>query len=124
MIFHLQKIITLVALCCLVSCSRNSIELPNGYTLHDNGKIILKDSQGAALASDEISQFMVSGPHVYGWINNQSEEFFALNTTSRKFEVFPTWDALNRHTDKQSLPRLNMKTSYTYWDIRSGHKRL
>jgi len=85
---------------------------------------LLHDPTGESLASDEISQFMVSGPHVYGWINNKSEEFFALNTSSHKFEVFPTWDALNQHTDKLSLPRLNMNQSYTYWDIKTGHKHL
>ena len=124
MISNFQKLIFFMALCCLVSCSRNSIDLPNGYRLHDHGKILLEDSKGASLASDEISQFMVSGLHVYGWINNQSEEFFALNTSSRRFEVFSTWDALNHHTDKLSLPRLNMNKSYTYWDIKTGHKHL
>jgi len=83
---------------------------------------VLQDPQGAPLASDGTSQFMVSGPHVYGWVDNQANEFFALDTSNGNFNKFPTWEALNHYTDKLLLPRLNMRDSYTYWDIKTGFK--
>ncbi len=112
----------IAAACILISCGRKSVNLPNGYSLNDHGKILLQDPKGFQIIKDQISQFMVSGPHVYGWVDNKRDEFFALDTKSGKFSLFPRWEDLESHTDKLSVPRLSMKDSYTYWDIRSGSK--
>ncbi len=112
----------IAAACILISCGGKSVDLPNGYSLNDHGKILLQDPKGSQLIKDQISQFMVSGPHVYGWVDNKRGEYFALDTKSGRFSLFPTWKELEIHTDKMSVPRLSMKDSYTYWDIRSGSK--
>ncbi|WP_411825368.1 hypothetical protein [Luteolibacter sp. AS25] len=74
-----------------------------------------------AVASEDNAD--VSGAYVYGWIDNSAEQFFTLDTKSDVFVIFNERSSLDEHTDTLSLPRLSMSDSYTYWDIRSGHKQ-
>ena len=118
----IQRVLIILTLFGIVSCGRRSIDLPNGYSLHDEGKILLLAPSGQKVSNDQISQFMVSDPHVYGWIDGRGDEFFTLDTASGAFQVSPESASINRHTDRLALPRTNMRNSYTYWDIKTGHK--
>lgn len=92
--------------CGIVSCGRKSIDLPNGYSLHDNGKISLQAPNGFQPTHEGISQFMVAEPYVYGWIDNRHEEFslwIPKAENSWCFQIGRVWMSTLRRTPKIGL---------------------
>ncbi len=105
------------------SKSRSTVALMNDYRLErDSGRVIhLIAPDGKRLSADSISQFCVSGATVYGWIDGR-EAYFLLDTRTGQFQVFSSTRDLNRDLSHSGIPPLNMADSYTYWDIKDGHK--
>lgn len=108
-----------------VSCSRKAVELPNGYSLSPvAGKIAyLKDRDGAIVLKSQVTQFCVKANCIYGWQDNNEESFFYVNTLKNELKVFGNWRSLDNYLISQGLPKLEMKDSYTYWDVLNGNKK-
>lgn len=102
--------------------SRSTIALANGYCLKQAGEgIRLVAPNGKNLLEESISQFCVSGDVLYGWIDGR-EAYFLLNTLSGEFREFVDVHELNRVLAQTGIPRLDMKNSFTFWDIQTGRK--
>ena len=107
------------------SCSKNGVGLPNGYILAPvDGKIAyLKNPAGVVILKNQVTQFCVSSNCVYGWQDNEEESFFYIDTLKNDLKVFDNWNSLDSFLISQGLPKLEMKNSYTYWDILNGSKK-
>lgn len=115
-------VVTCVAMS-MQCCAKPHVNLPNSYKLEGYGNhIMLKSPDGVTLLKNPVTQFCVSNPYVYGWIDIPNFGYFFLDTSSGKLVTLEKWQELNKVTDGLKLPRFNMKTSYTFWDITSGHK--
>ena len=108
----------------LSGCSKPTVNLPNGYALHqqEGAMIYLIDKQGKRVIDKPVTQFFVCGEHMYGWIDKGENGFFYLNTRTGESDEYKRWADLDAKTDKLQLPRLTMKDSLTYLDVISGYK--
>lgn len=113
-----------VLVCFVSGCQRHSsVALAHGYRLEQagGGTIRLIAPNGNRLSEHPISQFCVSGALFYGWIDGR-EAYFLLDTLSGEFRKFENVQDLNRVLAQSGAPRLDMKNSYTFWDIQTGRK--
>ena len=103
--------------------ARSTVALANGYRLEQagGGDVRLVAPNGKKLSDRPISQFCTSGALFYGWIDG-SEAYFLLDTQSGVFQEFASVGDLNHVLARSGAPRLNMKESYTFWDIQTGRK--
>ena len=122
---RVQRIGLGLLLATLLGCFRPAeVALPRGYRLvAENKTSFLAGPTGARLLGDPVSDFRVSGGYVYGWIDSFAEDFFLLDTSSGKLQVFDKWQDLDVATDKLGLPRLKMNDSYTFLDLVNGYKK-
>jgi hypothetical protein len=107
------------------ACTKPEVILPNNYRLAPEGSkvALLQNPIGKPLLADLVSEFQVSGPHVYGWIDRQGGGFFYLNTQTGEFRVLEKWDDLDQITDRLGIPRLTMKDSFSFMDLIDGYKK-
>ena len=111
------------------------IPLPNGYLLAQffGGACHLDDNHGHRLfGSHVITQFSVSSPCVYGWLEHAPEShygwlesgdgdsYFFVDTATGDTRTFHARPELDRFLDSRHLPLLKMQTSYTIFDFQYG----
>lgn len=115
--------ITVALLACGVLNLDSTVSLINRYQLKRVGGdvIHLTAPDGKVVSSESISQFCVSGDLLYGWIDGR-EAYFLLDTKSNKFQQFSNAKDLNLKLLQRGISPLKMSNSYTFWDIKSGHK--
>jgi len=124
LIFTSMLILPIAFLVVGLLLSRSTVALVNNYKLEQwigGGPVNLVAPDGESLSKESISQFCISGDIVYGWIDGQ-EAYFLLDTHSGNFQVFSEMKELNRKLAQSGIPRLNMASSFTFWDIISGYK--
>lgn len=104
---------------------KNIAKLPNNYKLEERGSAILLISPtNAVLCEDNITDFMVEGAMVYGWIDLDPHQYFFLDTKSGQFERFVHRREFDQFIERKSLPIFSMRFSYTFWDLTSGQRKL
>ena len=123
---RMYSVALFLLICAVLSGCRNKVALPNGYYLKDlgNQKIKLYNRDAKLLNESNITDVMIEGECVYGWIDVVPYQFFFIDTANGKFLIFNTWKKLDQYTDKLSLPRLAMRRSKTFWDLKNAGKGL
>jgi len=116
-----------IILCCIavISCREKPVDFPHGFQLRRDagGSTYLNKSTGFKLIPDPVSQFCFREHCLYGWIDNKEESFFFLDTDTGKLTLFANWDKIDAFLIKRGFPRLSMKDSFTYLDIKTGYKK-
>jgi len=129
--FKLRSLMVLIFVtlsCCfsLSSCGEKHAKLPNGYVLapRDGNSVLLDENGRDILNGKKTSQFCVFDGCIYGWIDDNDDKFYFLNTVTHQLKFFDNWKDLDIFLERSGRPRLTMKESFTYLDIVENKKRI
>ena len=121
-----KKLFTIFVLSLLIlSCRKDHLSFPNGYILSVDREnhTYLKDNNKNNVIESPISQFCFRQNCIYGWVDDKDETFFFLDTNTKKLIKFNSWKEINQFLTKKGWPGLKMNDSFTYLDIKTGHKK-
>lgn len=109
-----------------VACGlvRKTVSLPNGYKWEErDSRILIISPVGLVLCEDNITDIMVEGAMIYGWIDVDPYEYFFLDTKTGQFTRIADKKQFVHFIERKNLPILSMRFSYTFWDLASGQRK-